>query len=1741
MLIAGEPVLDVLADPAVAPSEVATSASHRSAVELMHKVGKLVSTVGLDGRDMTWLFLPGEGASSLLLSDLPTDEPLAGEARTNFAGLLELVRWVAVLGELADSVDGLGSLSELAVAMNWHAEDVTWARSEQWLELTDADLRDIGTMWQLSRMAAAVRTTDVRAAELAQWARATPNASLSGAARNALQSHYDEAQWAKVIQPVSDHLRVMRRDLLLDYIVDRDGFANRDALFEHYLIDAQMGACTLTSRIKLAISAVQLFFQRSLMQLEAGVSLAPGIEREWEWRKNYRVWEANRKVFFYPENWATPELRTDKTHLFRRLEATIRRADLTEAAAEQAVVEYVVGLHEVSQLIVLDIHRWNEPATGNLVESVVARTRAAPSEFFYRSRIAKGVWSPWEKIEGGITGEHAIIKAIQGRVFVVWLEFLDANQPKGKAGSSKNRRPILSWSERWQGEWTPKRTIPALKGGAKAISNKRFMLWGGTSSDPLAVYVLFFELNGGSIVRAWKANFDPVLNVMTNAGTAEELFNTKKNLAIQGAIRGQRYVYGRPPNNDGGSLSDVYLHHFADPERDTAVFRVDRLSRKPPVSLSHQGGLPFADPRTYVIDFSGGAILGEGVRGASDQVGAASQSSGDQAQLLNADFEILDDDEPNPLQVDAYQLSETTLAGEYEFSTAGGLIDLATASASLPASAQALHGFRFESFSHPYTGVLLAEVAAGGATALFEPRNEELRRQLLEEEYLFHESDDPGELDEISYLATDRVLSPLPKRSFDFEAGGAYSVYNWELFFHVPLYIANRFRLENKFADADRWYRFVFDPSRSAEDPAEGAERFWNVKKLFQESESGTLDIVQELFSNEGPDASSEAVQAFKKGVQTWLGNPFDPHAIATVRPGTYRWVAVKGYLDNLLDWGDALFRRDTIESINEATQLYLLAAELLGERPRSVQALETETQTYNDLDDPSFFGGYSELEGWDPLQGTDPSSPPGGATFSNSFRVESPVPPFNPVPTSLAAPTTPLPPAVGGISGFAPDLPAPLWWTFCLPPNPELLAYWDRLGDRLFKIRNCQNIEGVERMLALFAPPIDPGLLVRATALGIGLSDAIEGTFAPTPTHRYRVLAARAVDLAADVRALGGALLTAIEKRDGESLSRLRAVHEVSTMERARAVRSEAISEAEQQIEALGVSLSNARERHRYFTHLGEKGLIQSEEDHISQSAYAQRSHRTKRSVEMGALIGSMLPMTSVGTNNSVSFGSMQMSAAASLVAASFGGDAAESEMRAQAALVAAGHTRRFEDWKFQAASAERDAKQLERQIVAAEIRLAIAERELANHDHQTDQSKAMRAFYQDKFSSEELYDWMIGQISGLYFLAYKLALDMARKAERAMQFELETEDAFIGPDYWTSLRKGLMAGERLHLDIKRMESAYLEKDKRELELTKRVSLRQAAPGALAQLRESGECEFEIPELLFDLDHAGHYLRRMRAVRVTMPAVAGPQTSIGATLTLLRDDLRTEASLEDAAVRTTYGGTKRIATSHAREDGGLFELNFRDERYLPFEGAGVASRWSLRLPTAVRQFDYNTITDVEIRIDYTARDGGASFRDDVEGELQASLSNALDAATENGIAMVLSAKKDFAVDWERFLRPADGQLSTVMEVPITSDRFPYLLRGATLEVASVELLMVGAGYSGGEGDATLTSPSEGDLTMSFDEQSGSLGGSFDTPVSVGDQAWGLDLGSAVSIDNADEVEDLWVIVRFNATLPSSS
>ena len=188
-------------------------------------------------------------------------------------------------------------------------------------------------------------------------------------------------------------------------------------------------------------------------------------------------------------------------------------------------------------------------------------------------------------------------------------------------------------------------------------------------------------------------------------------------------------------------------------------------------------------------------------------------------------------------------------------------------------------------------------------------------------------------------------------------------------------------------------------------------------------------------------------------------------------------------------------------------------------------------------------------------------------------------------------------------------------------------------------------------------------------------------------------------------------------------------------------------------------------------------------------------------------------------------------------------------------------------------------------------------------------------------------------------------------------------------------------------------METGYLDKNKREYELTKHVSLSMLEPLSLVMLRATGACDFEVPEAIFDMDHAGHYFRRIKSVSISMPCISGPYTSVSAKLSLVSNRYRKDTKPDNAAgtgyqdlgndERFNYniGTIQSIVASNAQNDSGMFELNFRDERYLPFEGTGAISIWRLELPSEIRQFDYNTISDVILHVKYTAREGGSSLK----------------------------------------------------------------------------------------------------------------------------------------------------------------
>ena len=383
-----------------------------------------------------------------------------------------------------------------------------------------------------------------------------------------------------------------------------------------------------------------------------------------------------------------------------------------------------------------------------------------------------------------------------------------------------------------------------------------------------------------------------------------------------------------------------------------------------------------------------------------------------------------------------------------------------------------------------------------------------------------------------------------PRRSTSSEHG-PYANYNWELFFHIPLTIAVHLSKNQRFAEAQRWFHYIFDPTSQRHRPltrrSGSGSSSPSGKTGDQQADRRPARAAEQAATAELSPEDQQLQDEILNGYEAILNKPFQPHAVARTRHLAYQYCVVMKYLDNLIAWGDSLFQQDTIESINEATQRYVLAANLLGPRPQRIPPR-----------------GTVQAEDLRAAQGRTASDAMGNALVELEGQF-----PFN-----LALP--PAPEAVPTARSAGPLFGIGRTLYFCIPRNDKLLGYWDTVADRLFKIRHCMNIEGVVRQLALFDPPIDPGMLVKAAAAGIDIGSIVSGLNQPIGPVRCLFLIQKALELCGEVRGLGSALLSAIEKGDGEHLALLRQGHEIKIQQMAQEVRFLQWKQAQEATESL-------------------------------------------------------------------------------------------------------------------------------------------------------------------------------------------------------------------------------------------------------------------------------------------------------------------------------------------------------------------------------------------------------------------------------------------------------------------------------------------------------------------------------------------------------------------------------------------
>ena len=1467
-----------------------------------------------------------------------------------------------------------------------------------------------------------------------------------------------------VLAKANNILRNNQRRALINYLIQQDYMRSRfiydeSNLFDFFLIDVQMGSDLKTSRLKQGISTVQLFIQRCILGLEKAQGISSNtinLDR-WSWMQKYRLWEASRKVFLYPENWLDPTLRDDKSEAFRVLEDSILQTDLSQSTLDDQIRTYLYAASEVADLDV-QAYQWDKVGSYSGKFHLFARTRHAPYSYYYRSlEISSGTspkvfWQPWSKIDVEVPAIETdgdgkalpvpgsyLVPALHGRrlfLFLPQVTLKTISDPTSSAstktfqqlGNENARANVptkfwqvqMGWTEYRNGRWSPKQMSSATLSAAGSQTTDLQMT--GQQMPRSEIWT-----EGQKFPAVSSFRFSILSRQITVEGAPQSVLNIDVERCI-GPVGDLYYSYPLGRYELQGQrlvLGDSFLPSLL--QRRAFAVTIPTSFGKQSFRTSANDNNSLTPNHVTIVNYSYN----------KPEFGFVSGISGLKDQKWTLSF-----DESRNDRVTGY------------------VLDISTGDT------------RTSYFTYPLwpsnSGVYSSDVLQNNLT----PR-------LLDSSTTYDNLDQIYKiLGEIPTAATNLTFG---KRNGPWhELSTPNALYNWELGVHVIMLIMERLQTTQQFGLALNVARYIFDPTIDGT----SMDRCWKFlpfKEIAKERIETAEDILKRLTPTSGGESNMQV------SILEWRKNPFTAHSIARSRTSAYMKRIVMKYIEILIASGDEYFRQNTLETIPFAIQQYIEASQVFGAAPRPIPKLAKSKPV-----------SYADLE----LTLND---------FSNArFDMELDFPYYSD-PDKRGGGGVAAPYALTGILRST---------YFCVPTNPKLLDLGALINDRLFKIRNSQDINGVTRSLSLFDPPLDPGIIMQSLSRGISLTALLNDSIGPMPNFRFAALLEKALETCAELKQTGASFLAVRETKDAEGLAALQSRQESLMQSMTIDIKSLAKTEIEKSIAELQETRKGQVSRLQFFLKLtgddakevpGETAdwddivqtiekpttddlrMTSNEKLEMTKNESASRLASKALGLDMTAAMIRAVPdiqtqIEPLGVGTSIGAITVNISDALAM-GAGIMRSVAQTDMDVGArAARKADLIRQLQERRMEANAAGRDVKVTDKQIETMRVRLALCEEDIKQQRQQIAHAAEMSEFLRNKYTSEQLYAWMDGQIRHLFYQTYLLANELAKKAQKVYRFERSADVVeYVGQGYWDSSRDGLLSGENLYLALKRMEAAYLEKRGHDFEITKNVSVRQVQPLALFTLRETGIAEFSLPEVLFDFDFPGHYFRRIKTVNVTIASSTDLSAGINTTLTLLehRYRIRAKASSGQDYLRRTSGDDDRfrtdqipissIAVSQSSQDSGVFDyvLEFNDyQRYVPFEGAGAISKWRIELPMPIKQFDYNTINDVTIQIKYTANAEGAGFRKAASDAAKSFQNSVTGLSATEGLFAVIDLKSDFPTQWTSLTSSRSATLSGLQ------NRLPFYTKGRTVRVESISALVQSTTATAWATNLTLTGSS---------------------------------------------------------------
>ncbi len=744
-----------------------------------------------------------------------------------------------------------------------------------------------------------------------------------------------------ILIQIQNRLNEVLRDKLVTLAMKTLDIATPRGLYEHFLIDVEDSGNVKTSRIKEAISAVQLYIYRCLNHLEENVTVDPDLAGLWEWMYSYRDWQANREIFLYPEDYIQPELRENKTDLFAKVENDMKQADLTDPDSVADIFkEYMNGFTRIGNLKIVGSTARDQTVDGIFTKELcmVGITQQQPHHYYYRvatftyskqtNQYEPADWGQWQKINIQIqpvlyisnnvekTGAVTPVFAF-GKWGVFWVEQKQTSA-KVKTGSNPARQytATIQYSHLdFRKHWVAAQTLTSIDLKKTPIA---------LQEDSTVFPVYFYSIQTLYIPYQ------------------DELYQLTEDILNQDVLVACRFMSDAPPPQNP-SLSK----HYSNP-----MFLYYPILNVPTLSESHLDDGELCVARATWLYSSASSFSSD-----YDNTWIHLATSAGQDYLNGAPIHNMNILPPIPQNVLGAMKSGNIFTQDSDPTSdeaEGGLGETLCYQETLyfkgtPLSAQDIKAlydnskdyitkdfvsfvptgsafnnlnqatinwvlgqpnwnivdsYKAEYLSIPYKGASSTRLNCYRLNSSAINKLSPLLHQPAGINALLTVSSQKTSETPFADLQPNTTFIPAandPLDQIDFTNKSAMSNYYWELFFHVPFLIAHELQTLQHFKHAKIWFEYIFNPGINQADwdlePSEAPnDKFWRFLGLRSGNNSTLAQELSETTSQELLEDWNDPAQRVE-----YETDPFDPQEIASLRPIAYQKTILTHYIDNLL------------------------------------------------------------------------------------------------------------------------------------------------------------------------------------------------------------------------------------------------------------------------------------------------------------------------------------------------------------------------------------------------------------------------------------------------------------------------------------------------------------------------------------------------------------------------------------------------------------------------------------------------------------------------------------------------------------------------------------------------------------------------------------------------------------------------------------------------------------------------